>query len=163
MRSSTETHKRRAALSKIKKVATELTHDYGYASFVMDAHIIHPSGRFVNNFSVFFEKVFKKKGQHLRFFTKVIGERRLYIIKPQEKYTLAHDDIHRTSCGDDMPSLRLGACGLDKKRTKQVLRSFLVQARGLESRRYDAKPRIFRLCYAPRSVAGLLPLPFKSP
>ena len=93
MRSSVEAHKRRAALSKIVKVATELTHDYGYASFVMDAHIIHPSEGFVNNFSVFFGKVFKKKGQHLRFFTKVIDERRLYIIKPQEKYTLARDDI----------------------------------------------------------------------
>ena len=31
----------------------------------------------------------------------------------------------------------------------------LTVARGLESRRYDAKPRIFRLCYAPRSVAAL--------
>ena len=42
----------------------------------------------------------------------------LYIIKPQEEYTLARDeiqcwlsdldDMHRTSCGDDIPSLRLG-------------------------------------------------------
>jgi len=42
----------------------------------------------------------------------------LYIIKPQAKCTLARDeiqgrlaaldDIHRTLCGDDMPSLRLG-------------------------------------------------------
>ncbi|MBQ3252511.1 MAG: hypothetical protein IJB02_04650 [Oscillospiraceae bacterium] len=42
----------------------------------------------------------------------------LHLIKPQEKYTLARDeiqgrladldDMHRTSCGDDMPSLRLG-------------------------------------------------------
>ena len=42
----------------------------------------------------------------------------LYLIKPQKKCTLARDDmqgrlaalddIHRTLCGDDMPSLRLG-------------------------------------------------------
>ena len=42
----------------------------------------------------------------------------LYIIKPQERYTLARDDIQgrlaalddirRTLRGDDMPSLRLG-------------------------------------------------------
>jgi len=42
----------------------------------------------------------------------------LYIIKPQVRCTLARDDIqgrlaalddmHRTSSGDDMPSLRLG-------------------------------------------------------
>ena len=43
----------------------------------------------------------------------------LYIIKPQERYSpkgadeiqgrlAALDDIHRTLCGDDMPSLRLG-------------------------------------------------------
>ena len=42
----------------------------------------------------------------------------LYIIKPQERCTLARDDIQerlaalddirRTLCGDDMPSLRLG-------------------------------------------------------
>ena len=87
MRSSVEAHKRRAALSKIKKVATELTHDYGYASFVMDAHIIHPSGRFVNNFSVFFEKVFKKKGQHLRFFTKVIDKRQFLLYNEKAKLT----------------------------------------------------------------------------
>ena len=31
----------------------------------------------------------------------------------------------------------------------------LVRARGLDSRRDDAKPRLFRLCYAPRSVAAL--------
>ena len=60
----------------------------------------------------------------------------LYIIKAQARYTLARDeiqgriaaldDMHRTSCGDDMPSLReppklalLASgnpyCGLDKK------------------------------------------------
>ena len=32
---------------------------------------------------------------------------------------------------------------------------FMVRARGLDSRRCDAKPREFRLCYAPRSVAAL--------
>ena len=39
-----------------------------------------------------------------------------HIIKPQERYTLTRDeiqpegadDMHRTSRGDDMPSLRLG-------------------------------------------------------
>jgi len=43
---------------------------------------------------------------------------RPYCIKPQAKCTLARDeiqgrlaaldDMHRTSCGDDIPSLRLG-------------------------------------------------------
>ena len=61
MRSSDEAHKRRAALSKIVKVATELNHDYGYASFVNDAHIIHPSEGFVNNFSVFLRKFLRRR------------------------------------------------------------------------------------------------------
>ena len=41
MRSSNEAHKRRAALSKVKKAATELTHDYGYASFVIDCFTLY--------------------------------------------------------------------------------------------------------------------------
>ena len=32
----------------------------------------------------------------------------VYIIKPQGNARYPRDDIRRTSCGDDMPSLRLG-------------------------------------------------------
>ena len=58
MGSSIEAHIRRAALNKIIKVTTAIIRGHGYASFVIYAHIIHPSGGFVNNFSVFFGKVF---------------------------------------------------------------------------------------------------------
>ena len=58
MRSSTEAHKRRAALSKVKKVGTTCTHDPSYASFVMFVPIILLPSAFVNTFSGLFQKVF---------------------------------------------------------------------------------------------------------
>ena len=41
------------------------------------------------------------------------------------------------------------------KKSKSFDLDFLAGAEGLDSRRCDAKPSIFRLCYAPRSVAAL--------
>ena len=76
-------------------------------------------------------------------------------INPKEN---TRDRAMPYACGDsihDCVVISYQSFGLDKKERSDRFVLFLVRARGLESRRCDAKPRIFRLCYAPRSVAAL--------
>jgi hypothetical protein len=57
-------HKRRAALSKVKKAKVRLSYGHDGASFVMDALIILPSGEFVNRHFAILQKKAKPRCGH---------------------------------------------------------------------------------------------------